>query len=304
MQATAVPTSRRIGRAFGSLMPLICASLLVLIAPAQDTETAHSSLAFVQAGVESSEDAPFASPNYEFLPGDYLYFTFQIAGFSIQSLNRDEVRKISLTYQVTPEDSHGKPLTEAVSDAIAAEISAEDKNWTPKRRVSFLLPSYIAAGEFHIHLIAKDLVGKTEIAKDYPFHVGGVIIEPADSVNVQHFEFLRRENDREALSVAAYTPGDTVFARFDMAGFKLADGNTYQLEYGLSVIQPNGKLFLDAPRGAELKSTSFYPAQYLPGVIRINTPANSAKGEYVLTLIVRDLIGNTKYETKRSFSIE
>jgi hypothetical protein len=123
-------------------------------------------------------------------------------------------------------------------------------------------------------------------------------------VNVQHFEFLRREDDREALDIPAYSPGDTVFARFDMAGFKLAPGNTYELDYGLSVIQPSGKPFLDAPRAAELKSNSFYPAQYLPGVIHINTPSNSAKGQYILTLVVRDLIGNTKFEMKKSFSIE
>jgi hypothetical protein len=39
-------------------------------------------------------------------------------------------------------------------------------------------------------------------------------------------------------------------------------------------------------------------------VIRINTPPDAAKGEYVLTLVVRDLIGNGKCETKKSFSIE
>lgn len=298
--------------AFGSWMRVFCAVLLSLsaIAPAssaagaQEADAAHARLAIVEAGVEASEDAPFASASYEFLPGDYLYFTFQIAGFSIQSLNRNEVRKISLTYQVTPEDAHGTPLTEPVSDSIQDELSNEDKNWTPKRRASFLLPSYVSSGEFHVHLVARDLVGKTEVARDYPFRIGGVSIEPSDSVNVQHFAFLRRESDREALEIPAYSPGDTVFARFDMAGFKLASGNTYELEYGLSVIQPSGKPFLDAPRAAELKSTSFYPAQYLPGVIRINTPATSAKGEYVLTLVVRDLVANTKYETKKSFSIE
>jgi hypothetical protein len=265
---------------------------------------ADSNLAIVQAGVQQSEDAPFVPADYQFLPGDYLYFTFQIAGFSIQSLNRDEVRKISLLYQITLEDANGVALVEPVSDSIQAELNPEDKNWMPKRRVSFLLPSYVASGDFHVHVVAKDLFGKTDASKDFPFHVGGVRIEPSTSINVQHFKFLRREGDRNALEVPAYSPGDTVFASFDMAGFKLAQSNTYSLEYGLSVIQPNGKLFLDAPRAAELKSNSFYPAQFLPGVIRINTPPDTAKGEYVLTLAVHDLIGNTQSETKKSFSIE
>ncbi len=270
----------------------------------QEAPAPHSNLAIVAAGIEPSEDAPFVPADYVFLPGDYLYFTFQVAGFTIQSFNRDEVQKISLTYQVTPEDSKGIPLTEPVSGNIQAELSSEDKNWTPKRRASFLLPSYIAAGDFHVHVAVKDLFGKTECTKDFAFHIGGVHIDPADSVNVQHFAFLRRESDREPLEIPAYSPGDTVLARFDIAGFRLGPANAYHLEYGLSVIQPSGKLFLDAPRAAELKSSSFYPAQFLPGTIRINTPPDSAKGEYILTLVVRDLIANTQYQTKKSFSIE
>jgi len=281
------------------ILAIVCTFLFTGLASA-----AESNLAIVQAGVQQSEDAPFVPADYQFLPGDYLYFTFQIAGFSIQSLNRDEVRKISLTYQVTAEDGEGTALIEPVSDSIQAELNPEDKNWMPKRRVSFLLPSYIASGDFHVHVVVKDLFGKAECSKDFPFHIGGVRIEPSASVSVQHFKFLRREGDRNALEVPAYSPGDTVFASFDMAGFKLGQSNTYSLEYGLSVVQPSGKMFLDAPRAAELKSNSFYPAQFLPGVIRITTPPDAAKGEYVLTLTVHDLIGNTQYETKKSFGIE
>jgi hypothetical protein len=270
----------------------------------QETQDNHSTLAIVQAGVEESEDAPFLPADYQFMPGDYLYFMFQISGFSVQSFNRDDVHRISLRYQVAPEDTNGVPLTKTISDSIQADLSSEDKNWTPKRRVSFLLPSYIASGDFRVHLTVYDLFGKTEISKVFPFHIGGVRIEPADSVNVQHFGFLRRENDRDALDIPAYNPGDAVFVRFDMAGFKLGPGNAYALDYGLSVVQPSGKIFLDAPRAAELKSASFYPAQYLPGGLRISTPPNSAKGEYIVTLVVHDLIGNARYETRKSFSIE
>lgn len=271
---------------------------------AQETPTETSKLAIVDAGIEASEDAPFVPAGYSFLPGDYLYFTFQIAGFTAHSLNRGEVRTISLTYKVVPQDANGVPLTEPVTDSIKAELNNEDKNWTPKRRTSFLLPSYLAAGDFRVRVEALDEFGKVEITKDFPFHMGGVHIEGLPSLNVQHFEFLRHEDDRQPLDIPAYSPGDVVFARFDMAGFKLAGDNTYSLEYGLAITQPNGKPFLDAPHAADLKASSFYPAQFLPGVIHITTPPNSVKGTYLLTLTVHDLNGNTKYETKKSFSIE
>ncbi len=255
MQATLLPSSGRLRPLVGSVMLLICALVISFVNAsfAQETRAAHSELAVVQAGVQQSEDAPFVPADYVFLPGDYLYFTFQIAGFSIQSSNRDEVQKISLTYQAAPEDANGVPLTKPVSDSIQAELSSEDKNWTPKRRASFLLPSYVASGDFRVHLVIKDEFGKAEVSKDFPFHIGGVHIQQADSINVQQFQFLRRENDRDALEIPAYSPGDTVFARFDMAGFKLAPGNAYALEYGLSVTQPKRKTFSRCASGGRVE---------------------------------------------------
>src|SRR5581483_6194087 len=100
---------------------------------------ASSTLAVIDAGVAQADDAPFVPPSYEFLPGDYLYFTFQIAGYGIRSEQRGEVHKISLAYDVAPEDAHGVPLTEASSGTVATDLSPEDKNWQPKRRASFLI---------------------------------------------------------------------------------------------------------------------------------------------------------------------
>lgn len=291
--------------------PLLCYVLLLLLTvanptlvTAQEETPAQSKLAIVAGGVAATEDAPFVASDYKFLPGDYVYFSFQIAGFTIASFERDEVHKISLTYAVVPQDTSGVPVTEAVTGSIQAEVNREDKNWTPKRRASFLLPSYLATGTFRVHVTVKDLYGKAEASKDYPFQIGGIEITPSASVDVQHFQFFRREDDREPLDIPAYAPGDTVFARFDMAGFKLGPGNSYALEYGLSVIQPNGKTFLDAPHAAELKASSFYPAQFLPGTLRITTPPNGAKGGYVLKLTVHDLIGDKTFEVTKSFSIE
>jgi hypothetical protein len=282
----------------------VCCLILRPVALAQEEVQSQSKLAIVAAGVASAEDAPFVASDYKFLPGDYVYFSFQIAGFAISSFERNEVHKISLTYAVAPQDSSGVPLTEPATGSIHEEVNAEDKNWTPKRRVSFLLPSYVASGSFRVHVTVHDLYGKAEVSKDFPFQIGGVEITPSESIDVQHFRFFRREDDREPLDVPAYSPGDAVFARFHMAGFKLGPGNAYALEYGLSVIQPNGKVFLDAPHAAELRAGSFYPAQFLPGTLRIGTPPNSAKGGYMVKLTVHDLIANKTYETVKSFSIE
>lgn len=258
----------------------------------------------VDAGVQASEDAPFAAADYRFLPGDYVYFTFQIAGFKIKSEERDEVHRIALSYEITPQDLKGVALAPAETDRILTDLSPEDKNWLPKRRVSFLLPSFITAGDYRIHVAVNDIFGKADAEADFPFHVGGAKMEPSETLTVENFDFLRNENDRQALKVAAFRPGDTVYARFAMLGYQLGPKNSYRLSYGLTVLRPNGKPFFEQPKAAELESDSFYPAQFLPGAINLTTTPDTPRGEYVLVLTVRDLIGNQTHETRQAFSVE
>lgn len=265
---------------------------------------AESSLAVVNAGIEQSEDAPFVPADYQFLPGDFVYFSFQIAGFSIKSEEPDEVRRISLVYEVTPQDQNGIALTPPNSGTVRTELNPEDKNWMPKRRASFLLPSFIAAGEFRIHVVAKDIFANTQATKDFPFRVGGVSVQPSSTITVQNFRFLRQENDRKPLEVPAYRPGDNIYASFEMVGYKVGPQNEYHVSYGLTVLRPDGKPFLERSKAAEFHKSGFYPAQFIPGNFTVTTSSDTSRGQYIVILTVRDMIGNQTYQTKQAFSIE
>lgn len=283
------------------LLPVFLISSLLFLKAGSAVE---NQLAVVDAGVQAAEDAPFVTTDYHFLPGDYLYFTFQIAGFTVKSEQRDEVHRIALSYEIAPQDSNGVPLAPPETDKILTDLSPEDKNWLPKRRISFLIPSFIGSGEYRVHVVVKDIFGKAEASADFPFRVGGARIEASSLLTVENFEFLRGGNDRDALKVPAYNPGDTVYARFDMVGYKLGPKNGYQVSYGLTVLRPNGKPFFQEPKAAELQSDSFYPAQFLPGTIDLTTTPDTPRGEYVIVLSVRDLTGNQTYEIRHAFSVE
>lgn len=275
-----------------------------LIFAFQSAKSAESSLQIVAAGVESSEDAPFVSSDFHFLPGDYVYFQFQVSGFTIKTSANNEVRRISLTYEISPQDSKGVPLTPPVTGLIKEELSAEDKNWTPKRRASFLLPSFVAAGDFHVHLTIKDLLSDTSAERDVPFRIGGVVVAPSTVLGVQDFQFLRKEDDSEPLEVPAYRPGDTIYARFNMTGFHLGAGNEYHLSYGVTVNRPDGKPYLNQPSAAELSDRSFYPVPFVPGEVSVTTSRDTALGSYVLLLTVRDVAVSQIYQLKRAFTVE
>jgi hypothetical protein len=278
-------------------------SLLILPSAIWSHE-ADNPLAIIDSGVQRAEDAPYVPASFKFLPGEYVYFSFHISGFGSKLNEKTETRAISLEYELTPQDANHVPLTEPLKGVIQEDLGKEDKNWIPKRRASFLLPSFVAAGTFQIHVAVKDLIAKTETTRDFPFQIGGVAIGDAASLHVESFEFLRNQDDAAALELPAYAPGDTVFARFEMVGFKHEAGNKYKLSYGLKVLRPDGKPFLDAPNAAQISSDSFYPAPYVPGDLQITTPKNAARGAYQLTLTVRDEAGNQSFDLKRTFTIE
>jgi hypothetical protein len=285
------------------LVVLVAALAVFLITPKTSTAS-DNTLAILAAGVQQSEDGPFVNTEYQFLPGDFVYFTFQVAGYRVKSNDQDESRKIALSWQVTPEDAKGVALTKADKGTVDTTLNPEDKHWTPKRRSTFLIPSFVAAGKFHIHVEVKDSIAGTEASADFPFQIGGIKISPSPTITIENFAFLRKQNDREALQVPAFSAGDTVFGRFYIVGFHYGPGNQYHVAYGLTVVRPDGKVFLDQPKAAQVQEADFYAAQFVPGNINVITPADSLKGEYVLTLTVHDLVSNESYETKQAFSIE
>lgn len=264
----------------------------------------NSSLAIVQAGVQQADDAPFVPTDYQFYPGDYIFFTFEVSGFGIRSSADGTTRSMSLTYQVTPEDMRGIALSAPNSGAITDELAPEDKNWTPKRRASFLLPSDIAAGEFRIHLVVKDAIGKSEVERDVPFRIGGTPIVPANALTVEAFQFFREQEGRKPLDLPAYGRGDSVFMRFDIVGFQNDPQNQYHLRYGVKVLSPDGRVYLDQPNAAEIVESNFYPAQFVRASFRVNTSPKSELGQYTILLTVEDLIAHQSYETKQAFTVE
>jgi hypothetical protein len=134
--------------------------------------------------------------------------------------------------------------------------------------------------------------------------VGGITVQPAAAITVENFRFLRNQNDTAALTVPAYSPGDTVYARFEMTGFRNGPGNEHHVAYGVTVLGPHGKAFIQDQNAADLQAGSFYPAQFIPGNIALKMDKNNPHGEYIVELTVRDLVAHQQFELKQAFSIE
>jgi hypothetical protein len=284
--------------------PMMFALAVPCILFAALPESPQAKLKIVNAGVQRVEDGPFVPRDYKFLPGDYLHFEFAVSGFKISGDAYSESRQISLSYTVEAVDDKNIALAPPVRGTIKDDITPEDKKWIPKRRASFLLPSYIADGTYTVRVTVEDVLAKTKANADYPFQIGGRIIHPVTSLTLQNFRFLRSEQDGPALELPAYRAGATVWARFDITGFKVGPANSVALQYGVKVLRPDGSEIFAQPEAANEKIATSYPPQFVPGVLSITTTPNLAGGEYTMVVAVHDLIGSQDRVTSYQFRIE
>jgi hypothetical protein len=82
------------------------AVLAAVAAPAQK-------LTVVRVAFAQSEDGTKLAPNYEFLPGETVFFSCQLEGYKRSPADKEESRKVNLGYRVEVKDAHGTLLQAA-----------------------------------------------------------------------------------------------------------------------------------------------------------------------------------------------
>ena len=76
-----------------------------------------------------------------------------------------------------------------------------------------------------------------------------------------------------------YHPGETLWARFDMTGYKYGDKNHYSVEYGLAILRESGEQVFAQPAAAADSSEGFYPQRYVPGRGQLESAAGCSRGQ-------------------------
>lgn len=254
-------------------------------------------LEIINASFSQMEDGTPLRGAVDFAGGERLFFRAQLSGF------QPAKEHISLTWAVQAVDDHGVPLAKPATQNIEADLTPEDKEWKPILRYEFELPHTALCQGCQIKVTATDGNSKQKAEKLFPFSVRSAGIEPSDTLVIRNFRFLRGEEDTKALETPAYRPGDQLWARFEMVGFKYGPENRIAVEYGLQVFRPSGKLLYEEPKAASAEETSFYPKRFVPGVLNLRLQGLPA-GEYPITVKVKDLIGKQEFEAKFPFRVE
>ncbi len=275
------------------------ASLLLCLLPACSLWGAATPLAVVKPTVSDRDGGAAVPGSFVHDPGETMFFSFQVDGFTASSAER-----VHLTYKMDALDPHGVHLMEPVAAEIEETLAPEDKNWKPTVRQEIVIPPLASSGTYKIAIAVTDLIGKATATTEVPFEVHGRRVDPSETLVIRNIRFLRGEEDKQALSKAAYRPGDAVWARFDIIGFKYGEANAIDVSYDVAVLAPSGKVLYSQPQAGSDRSQSFYPKRYVPAVFSLATKPDTRPGEYTVAITAHDGVGNQTFEARQSFTIE
>jgi hypothetical protein len=273
-------------------LPALIAGAAMAAVPAQ--------LSIVKATVHQIEDEP-ATTDVSYVPGETIYFSCFVEGYRTTP---PPSTKVNLSYTVDAFDSHNTRITETITGKIESELSPQDKQWKPKLQHAIAVPPLADPGTYKVVAQVKDELAGTTASKEVAFQVRGHEVPSSDSLVVRNFHFYRDEEARDVLITPAYRPGDTVWARFDITGYKFAEGNRMDVSYDVAVLSPSGKQIFKQENAAIEQSASFYPKRYLPGSLSLSLQPNTTPGNYTIAIVVRDAIGKQTSEVKEPFSIQ
>ncbi len=255
------------------------------------------------AVVRTFDEGPIAASDYRFRAGETVYFSFQVSGYRTQSVEFD-VSKVHLSWTIAVQDDKGVPLEKTTEGTIDTTVTPEDRNWKPIERRNIVLPPIVPEGRFHVLLEVRDELAKSSRKADIPFLLAGYTAAPDAPLSARNFRFYRTSEEKDALEVAAYTPGDTLWARFEIIGYQLGEGNRYSVEYGLKVLKADGSLAFEQPDAAQTDGAPFYAQRMVPGVLSLSIPKDMAKSNYTLVVTVTDRLSGRTAEARQTFSVE
>lgn len=238
-------------------------------------------------------------PGFQYTQGETIYFSCRVAGFA-----KTDENGIHIAYSVQAFDPKGLPLDEIYKNELKAELTSNDKEWMPKIATTITVPPLAPSGTYKVIIKLEDRIAKTQGESAATFLVRGQDIEPSEKLVVRNFHFYRSEDETQPMPKAVYKPGDAVWGKFDLTGFKYGAKNKVDVSYVTSVIAPSGKVLWTQPEPATENAESFYPKPFIPAAMGITLQKNIAPGEYTIAVQAKDAIGNQAFEQRYTFVIE
>lgn len=245
------------------------------------------------------EDGPPFEQAYR--PGEQVFLDLRVAGYG---RTEGENPELKLKWTIRALDSDGRLLEPPYTGRAQASLTNQDTEYRPRARFSALIPSFALEGLYKIVVQVTDEVADKTVEGTYPFRVRGKQLAKGAPLTAGNWRFYRQEDDPAALSLPVYRQGAQVWMKFDLEGYKLSATNAFQVEFGVTVIGPDGKEFLKQDPAATERGQPAYPQPYVPATYMIQLPPQALPGDYRVLIRVKDLTQNAEQTAERSFRVE
>ncbi|HVW87772.1 MAG TPA: hypothetical protein VHB50_23970 [Bryobacteraceae bacterium] len=249
--------------------------------------------------VSQFEDGPALPTGQKLVPGETIFFRFEAANF-----RTSESGKVQLTGHAQVFDPRGTPVAPPDEVAIATSLREEDKDWKPRFRSQFQLPAIAPPGTYRIRFDALDMQTRQKASGESSFEVEGADVPPSQQLIIRKIAFYRGQDDEAPLKIAAYRPGEAVWVRFDITGYKYAPQNAIDVTYDVAVSNAAGKQLFAQENAAVERSQAFYPQPWVPGIFSLSLQPNTAPGTYAITVTARDAVGKQTVAERAEFRVE
>lgn len=270
---------------------------LVAAPPSKQAQT--RTLSVVQAVLhDRGENAPSIPADRLYTGGELLYFSFRIAGYSVKN------DRVDLRWLIYASDPDGRLLWEPVNGAIREEVSHNDENWLPKVSQTLPLPPQPKPGRYKLLIRVSDENAQKSVEQPVEFNVGGPPLPETGEFSIINAGFYRPGGGGPPMEEAVYRPGDELVLRFQLGGFKVGEKNRFEVEYGLKVLRPSGRLMYEEPKAAAESDTPYYPKRLMNGAISLNLSADLTPGVYSIVINARDTLGQAQAEQTLTFKVE
>ena len=254
-------------------------------------------LRIIHLGIHQIEDGPDVGDRVSFVPGEAIYLSFDVENYALT-----KEQGVSISWVIDAADPKGVAIVAPATGNKVATLQMEDKDWLPRVRQTIVLPGPAPGGTYAIHIKVTDQNSKDTAVADTKFSVSGLDLPPAPALLIRNFNFYRAEEDPQPMTSPTYRAGDTMFARFQIVGYKYGPGNAVEVTYGIS-IEAGGKVLYTQDPAVDEKSASFYPRPYIDANMSLST-AGTKPGEYMLVIKSNDKVGNQIAEIRKPFHVE
>jgi hypothetical protein len=249
--------------------------------------------------VSQSEDGPAVEGSESFVPGEQVFFSYLV-----ESLNLKPTDKIKLTGHIQAFDPRGVAISVADEQTVATTLAQEDKEWKPKIRSQFLIPTIAPAGTYRIRFDAVDDQTKKKAYAEATFSVRSYSVEPAKELTIRNFGFFRSQEEQAPLKVAAFRAGDVMWIKCDITGYKYGEQNAIDVTYDVEVLGVGGKSLFSQPDAAVERSQALYPQPWVPVEFNLNLQSTMTLAPYTLVITAHDGVGNQTAVAKAEFKVE